>query len=65
MVTKKIHKNLPRGGGGGEGVVGLGSRGVGDVRVGMVGSRGWWSGISRCHSIDLLPKLWLLDLGIH
>ena len=29
------------------------------------GSRGWWcqgclAGNSRCHSIDQLPKLWLL-----
>ena len=29
------------------------------------GSRGWWGqgclcGVSRCHSIDRLPKLWLL-----
>ena len=40
------------------------------VGVRVVGSRGWfglglgvvWSGVSRCHSIDQLPKLWLLHL---
>ena len=36
--------------------------------VGVVGFRGCWGGgsrcgrVSRCHSIDQLPKLWLLHL---
>ena len=39
---------------GGPGVVGVGSRG-GSLR----------GGVSKCHSIDRLPKLWLLHFYCH
>ena len=76
-MTKTVHKTLP-GGGGGQGVVGSGRVGVGVRGWGVRGGgvRGWWGpggggqgvvgsgggGVSSFHSIDRLPKLWLLHL---
>ena len=49
IVTKTGHKSLPGGGGG-----------QGEWGYGVVWGRGCLGGVSRCHSIDRLPKLWLL-----
>ena len=45
---------------------GGGIRGGGGQRVGvdLVGVYGGLGGVSGCHSIDRLPKLWLLTLLI-
>ena len=60
IVTKTVHKTLPRGGGGqggwGTGRVGGGVQVWWGLNVGVTG------GVSRCHSIDRLPKLWLLHI---
>ena len=52
-MTKTVHKTLPGGGRGGGG--------QGDmVGVGVGGVLGFSGGVSKCHSIDRMPKLWLL-----
>ena len=57
LVTKTVHTILP------EGVGDRGSWGGGVWVQGVVGVSRWWMVVglvSRCHSIDLLPKLRLL-----
>ena len=58
IVTKTVHKTLPRGG---EGRV----RGWWGWGSGGGGGRGQGGGVSRCHSIDRLLKLWLLHFTFY